>query len=535
MRFANLIWIQAVVLLALASFVSAVSCSSDFTFTANNANPVENDIITLTLTLQGGILWEESDYRNTTVVLPAELINKSSAFKDLTAVGIKDDNIVQWQVNASTAGSYFVNVSVMNTTDSVGCTDLAITVQPPIPSPYFNMTVPDLDNNLLVGQTYTRSILFENSGAGNGTITGTINSPSLNITDTSFTVSLEDGASAQKSFTFTPNSLGAGNITVSVSAVKNSADDTLAPLSNFYIVNNDGFNVSGILCVENWVCGDWSSCSDGIQTRTCSDANVCGTVNSKPALSQTCTVSSNSGGSGGSVALPSRSFSWQSVVPEKPAVMKVIDTRISISQIDISVLNALSNVQVKVDIANLPESIKAPEGAVYQFIEFTHVNINDSDIGNIIMSFNVPKIWISENNITEADIVLMRYHDREWDELSTEIKSSDKEKIYYSASSPGLSYFAIGKKAGAVEEISDIDAGDKESETSEATEGLEDLGKGQIDEEESKEETSAAQEESEKQDIAPEPVLNKTAIILVALVCIAVLLIALFVWFRSRD
>jgi hypothetical protein len=43
-------------------------------------------------------------------------------------------------------------------------------------------------------------------------------------------------------------------------------------------------------CVESWSCGSWSTCTGGTQTRTCTDANACGTITNRPALSQSCTV-----------------------------------------------------------------------------------------------------------------------------------------------------------------------------------------------------------------------------------------------------
>lgn len=43
------------------------------------------------------------------------------------------------------------------------------------------------------------------------------------------------------------------------------------------------------LCVESWQCADWSSCQDNLQTRTCADANACGTTLNKPSESQACT------------------------------------------------------------------------------------------------------------------------------------------------------------------------------------------------------------------------------------------------------
>jgi hypothetical protein len=43
-------------------------------------------------------------------------------------------------------------------------------------------------------------------------------------------------------------------------------------------------------CQERWVCQDWSTCKDGIQTRICTDANNCGTRNNEPLTSQPCST-----------------------------------------------------------------------------------------------------------------------------------------------------------------------------------------------------------------------------------------------------
>ena len=80
---------------------------------------------------------------------------------------------------------------------------------------------------------------------------------------------------------------------------------------NIIPLNNDGSGDTNILgmdfyfidmalndCTESWSCGSWSSCVGGTQTRTCTDANSCGTITSRPALSQSCTE--NSGGGSGS-------------------------------------------------------------------------------------------------------------------------------------------------------------------------------------------------------------------------------------------
>ncbi len=43
-----------------------------------------------------------------------------------------------------------------------------------------------------------------------------------------------------------------------------------------------------IICNENWSCANWSTCANNQQTRTCADANKCGTEIKKPSLSQVC-------------------------------------------------------------------------------------------------------------------------------------------------------------------------------------------------------------------------------------------------------
>ena len=41
-------------------------------------------------------------------------------------------------------------------------------------------------------------------------------------------------------------------------------------------------------CTPVWVCSEWSYCTDEIQTRTCTDNNLCGINASMPELNQTC-------------------------------------------------------------------------------------------------------------------------------------------------------------------------------------------------------------------------------------------------------
>ncbi|MBT3577349.1 hypothetical protein HN499_00910 [archaeon] len=46
-------------------------------------------------------------------------------------------------------------------------------------------------------------------------------------------------------------------------------------------------------CIINWSCGEWDSCSNGTQLRSCIDENRCGTLAERPDLSQSCNESSS--------------------------------------------------------------------------------------------------------------------------------------------------------------------------------------------------------------------------------------------------
>ncbi len=57
--------------------------------------------------------------------------------------------------------------------------------------------------------------------------------------------------------------------------------------------------VEDAACVESWNCTEWGACISGQQTRTCTDANSCGTARGKPAEGQSCGSAGGDGGGGG--------------------------------------------------------------------------------------------------------------------------------------------------------------------------------------------------------------------------------------------
>jgi hypothetical protein len=51
-----------------------------------------------------------------------------------------------------------------------------------------------------------------------------------------------------------------------------------------------GGGTAGVTCTEQWECTAYGPCSDGKQTRTCTDRNNCGTTENKPAIERACVV-----------------------------------------------------------------------------------------------------------------------------------------------------------------------------------------------------------------------------------------------------
>ena len=57
--------------------------------------------------------------------------------------------------------------------------------------------------------------------------------------------------------------------------------------------------------------------------------------------------------------------------------------------------------------------------------------------------FEVKWSWINENNIDKKTMLLVRYHDTEWQNLTTTYLGENDTYVYYEAETPGLSTFAV--------------------------------------------------------------------------------------------
>ena len=82
---------------------------------------------------------------------------------------------------------------------------------------------------------------------------------------------------------------GTGDVVVTLYGKDNNAGCKVSGVfDNFIVINGTIKNAD--VCSPDWNCGVWSSCTDSLQTRTCTDDNNCGIETGKPVESRSCSA-----------------------------------------------------------------------------------------------------------------------------------------------------------------------------------------------------------------------------------------------------
>ena len=142
---------------------------------------------------------------------------------------------------------------------------------------------------------------------------------------------------------------------------------------------------------------------------------------------------------------------WTVVSPSTDTVMPITKSDISLTEVTFKVKSESNNVQLRVESLKDNPLGSAPASKVYQYVQIVKTNLANTDIETANIKFKVPKSWLSSNGIRENNIVLYRY-DSAWTQLSTKVVSTDAVNIYYEATTPGFSTFAVGIKSEEQEE-----------------------------------------------------------------------------------
>ncbi len=162
------------------------------------------------------------------------------------------------------------------------------------------------------------------------------------------------------------------------------------------------------------------------------------------------TTSSNSGGGNGGISFTgtttnngTTSTLAFSTLAGVPITMNVNSSNISLTQLTITTNQSVSNAIVT--ISQIPSIILqvAANAKTYQSFQILTSGVNDSNIANVSINFQVNNSWISANNLDPANISLYRSTGTIWTVLPTILVSQDSQYYYFSAISPGFSNYTI--------------------------------------------------------------------------------------------
>ena len=98
-------------------------------------------------------------------------------------------------------------------------------------------------------------------------------------------------------------------------------------------------------------------------------------------------------------------------------------------------------------------------GEVYKYFNLWVGNggfATSSNIENPVVCFKVEKSWLQDKKIDPVSITLNRYNDKKWSHLPVKLLNEDNKYLYFTAETPGFSFFAITGKADAKKAVTEI-------------------------------------------------------------------------------
>lgn len=95
---------------------------------------------------------------------------------------------------------------------------------------------------------------------------------------------------------------------------------------------------------------------------------------------------------------------------------------------------------------SLGEALQVQGIPVAGYLQIQTVGLNPSAIDHATITFEVTGTWLTGQGIDPAAVTLMRFTDNQWVELPTQFSHQSGNTYYFSATTPGFSYFAITAK-----------------------------------------------------------------------------------------
>ncbi|MCK4589479.1 MAG: S8 family serine peptidase [Nanoarchaeota archaeon] len=213
----------------------------------------------------------------------------------------------------------------------------------------------------------------------------------------------------------------------------------------------------------------YASCND-------SAGNMAGdSASFTTSAADTTTTSGSSGGGGGASAtsVPTgekKSFFYTTMVAGTKYELTFTNSNLPFTIMSVTPSVSRTSVNIVVTTTTTPPA--EVSGGAYKYLSVTLNNIESTEVGRPKIEFKVNKSWFNDNG-HDPDTVKLERYDSGWNVLSTTQTSSDADYYYYSATTPGFSFFAITAEAAAstVEESFGV-ASEEPAEVEEVPEAL---------------------------------------------------------------
>ncbi len=122
-------------------------------------------------------------------------------------------------------------------------------------------------------------------------------------------------------------------------------------------------------------------------------------------------------------------------------------TQVGVSQVQISTGTQTDAFATIAQPVSLGDAMQVQGQPVAGYLQISPVGVPRSQITSGTITFVVSGTWLTTNNIAPANVELMRYSDNQWNALPTTFVSQSGNNYYFSAVTPGFSYFAITVKS----------------------------------------------------------------------------------------
>jgi PGF-pre-PGF domain-containing protein len=115
----------------------------------------------------------------------------------------------------------------------------------------------------------------------------------------------------------------------------------------------------------------------------------------------------------------------------------------AINQVLVVPARDVGPVLMRAEPVNLGSAMQLHGRQVIGYEEITVVNAEPNTIDHGEITFTVNGAWLTAHQVSPAEIVMERYHDNQWAELTTTFDHESGNVFYFTAETPGFSYFAI--------------------------------------------------------------------------------------------